>query len=178
MAKWITNAQIAQMSYNELGQKLISGELNEKRLRNYYSGARQTAISRSKRIEKSEFGVFDKKPTFMKLKNLPTTQALLHEISDVNKYLKTERSTITGQKHTRDVLIGVAAKMGFDIDYENYPKFRQFMDWFKHSEFAKLYDSDAPELPEAFEQGASPADWQKLFEAYKERDRKNAESNS
>ena len=69
-------------------------------------------------------------------------------------------------------------KMGFDISQDDYIKFRQFMEWFKGSQFAKLYDSDAPELPEAFEQGSTPQDWQRIFQAFVERDRKNVESNS
>ena len=175
MAKWITNAQIAKMSYNELAQKLRSEELSETRLKSYYSGARRKALDRAARVAKSEFGEIADKVHFNKVKNLPTTQALLHEIADVNRFLNSKKSTITGQKETREKLINVADKMGFDISQDDYIKFRQFMEWFKNSEFAKLYDSDAPELPQAFEEGSTPQDWQRIFKAFVERDARNAE---
>ena len=173
---YLTNLQIQKLTYNEIGEKLISGELTEKRLKSYYTDARKKAQSNYNRVKKSEFKEIVNKETFEKVRNATvTTNALAHAVADVNKYLNSKKSTITGQKETREKLLAVADQMGFQVDESNYIKFRQFMDWFKNSKFAKIYDSDSPELPEAFEQGASPEDWQRLFEEFVERDRKNGE---
>ena len=173
---YLTNLQIQKLTYNEIGEKLISGELTEKRLRSYYTDARKKAQTNYNRVRKSEFKEIVNKETFEKVRNAAvTTNALAHAVADVNKYLNSKKSTITGQKEIREKLINVANKMGFDISQDEYIKFRQFMEWFKNSEFAKLYDSDAPELPQAFEEGSSPQDWQRIFQAFVERDARNAE---
>lgn len=178
MAKWITNQQISQMSYNQLGAALVSGELSAKRLKSYYSGARAKALARSARVQKSEFGEIADKPYFSKVKNLTTDRALLHEIADVNKYLKSDRSTITGQKRQREKYIDTAQSRGFDIDEENYTDWIKFIQWFKNSEFALAFDSDSEEVEEVFQEGAGPDDWKALFNEYMERNREAVERGS
>lgn len=178
MAKWITNHQISQMTYNQLGAALVSGELSVKRLRSYYSDARAKALARSARVQKSEFGEISDKPYFSKIKNLTTDRALLHEIADVNKYLKSDRSTITGQKKLREKYIETAKERGFDIDADNYTDWINFIQWFKNSEFALSFDSDSEEVEEAFQEGAGPDEWKKLFGEYMDRNREAVESGS
>lgn len=166
---YISNKQIQGMSYNQIGAALVKGTLTEARLRDYYAGARRTAMSRAGRVSKTtEFGDIEK-PTFMKTKNLPTTQALVREIADVNRYLTSKRSTITGLKQERASRLASLEKHGFDfVNESNYGDFINFMAWFKNSEFAKYYDSNDDEVAEVFEaaESATPEEWSELFEEF------------
>ncbi len=168
MAKYYTNLQIQGMSYNQLGNLLASGEISEKRLRSYYTDARSKAVSRNRSVQRSEFGKTAESETFMKLRNLTTQSALLHEIADVNKYLGSKRSTIGGQREIRRNYIENARENGMNIDESNYDKWIRFITWFKESEYALAYDSDAEEVEQAFEEGAGPEDWEAIFEEYGE----------
>lgn len=175
MPKYITNKQIQAMSYNQLAQAITSGALTEKRLRSYYTDARRTAQQRSARVQASEFGEITEKEFFRKLRNLPTTRDLLHEVADVNKYLSADRSTITGQKKIRQRYIETAERHGFDIDEGSYNDWVKFIKWFKASEFALSYDSDSEEVLEVFNEGSNINDWRELFTQYTERRRMQLE---
>lgn len=166
---YITDKQISQMSYRQLGKAVVSGELTERRLKDYYTSARKTAMSRTARVSKTtEFGTIEKE-NFMKLKNITTTSALLHEIADVNRFLGSKRSTITGLKQQRSEYISSARGHGFDfLNTSNYGEWINFMQWFRNSEFAKYYDSNDDEVSEVFEgaESASPEEWSKLFNEF------------
>ena len=171
---FISFSKVGQMTYNQLTKALTSGEVTEKYLRSAYSSLRSKAMRRDKTVSKAnvvqEFGNIDRE-VFRKSKNLTTTSELLHELSDVNKFLKSKRSTITGLKQQREQVLDFAEKNNFDVDRGNYKEFIEFMKWFKASEFAKKYDSDSEEVAEVFNSSAANAsDWKKAFEAYKERE--------
>jgi hypothetical protein len=102
MANYIYNEDIQRMTYNQLAKALVSGELTEKRLRSYYTDARRKATDRNRRVQSSEFGKIAEPQRFMTLKNLPTQSALLHEIADVNRFLSSKRSTISGQRALKE----------------------------------------------------------------------------
>lgn len=167
MSKYITDAQLRRMSYNDLGKAVTSGELTVKRLQSYYTGARRTAMSRQRTIETRTHGEFGElqKESFTKLRNLRNTSDLLHEIADVNKFLEAKRSTITGLKEVRESVMTRAEQMGFDVDYGNYADYIRFMNWFQNSEFAKYYDSDSEEVMEVFNmaQQATKQDWEQAM---------------
>jgi hypothetical protein len=172
MAGWVRDAEIAAMSYNQLGKALTSGVLTEKRIKSYYTDARRKAVDRLRRVSSEEvMREFGNEPDehFTKLRNLKTTSDLLHEVADVNRFLKSKSSTITGLKEQRQNIIDSAAEMGFDVDVDNYAEFYNFMKWFKKSEFAMAYDSDSEEVMEVFNaaESASPEEWTRLFNEYK-----------
>lgn len=173
MSKYVSDKQISGMSYTELGKALTSGAVTVERLKSYYVDARRKAMSREKRRQSvgDEFGELDSQ-YFTKLKNLTTTNSLLHEIHDVNKFLGSKKSTITGLKQIRENTINRAESLGFDLNYENYSDWVRFMNWFKSSEFAKAFDSSSEELAEAFNNAdsASPKDWAKALEEFTNRE--------
>jgi hypothetical protein len=154
------------MSYNELAAAVVRGDLSEKRLRSYYTQARRTATDRNRRVQSSEFGEIADPERFLTLRNLTTQSALLHEIADVNRYLSSKRSTIKGQREMRDRYIETAQAHGMNIDESNYTKWIEFLKWFKDSAYALSFDSDAEEVEAAFEEGATPADWERIFSEY------------
>ena len=166
MAKWVYTEDIQKMTFNQLAKALVSGELTEKRLRSYYTDARRKAVDRNRRVQKSEFGKIAEAERFMTLKNLPTQSALLHEIADVNRYLNSKRSTISGQRDLKERYIETAQQHGMNVDGENYFKWIDFLKWFKESAYALAYDSDSEEVETAFEEGSTPADWERVFSAY------------
>ncbi len=166
---YITNTQISKMTYNQLGKALTSGELTEQRIRSAYSELRKLAMSRNRRVSAEsvtqKFG--NETEYFRTNKNLVTTSQLLHELADVNKYLHGYRSTITGLKKHRQNVMDSAEKLGFDIDASNYPDFVRFMNWFKSSEYSKLYDSSSIEVSEVFNsERASRSSWERAFQLF------------
>lgn len=173
MAKYIYNEDIQKMTFNQLAKALVSGELTEKRLRSYYTDARRKAVDRNRRVQKSEFGRIAEPQRFMALKNLPTQSALLHEIADVNRYLSSKRSTISGQRALKENYIETAQRHNLNVDDSNYFKWIDFLKWFKESAYALAYDSDSEELETAFEEGSDSADWERIFNKYERKKRKN-----
>lgn len=172
MARWIRDAEIREMTYNQLGKAVTSGKLTIERVKSYYTDARRKAQDRLRRVSSVEvMREFGNEPDehFTKLRNLKTTSDLLHEVADVNRFLKSKASTITGLKEQRQNIIDAAAEMGFDVDVDNYAEFYNFMKWFKKSEFAIAYDSDSEEVMEVFNvaESASPEEWTRLFNEYK-----------
>ena len=167
---YYSDLKISQMSVNQMSKLISTGELTEKRLRQAYSYLRSKAMSREKRVGTervvSEFGNTERE-YFRKSKSLTTTSQLIREIADVNRYLRSPRSTITGLKQQRSKTINAANSFGFDVDESNYPDFAKFMQWFKSSEFALKFDSGSEEVAEVFNsEAAGPRDWRRLFEAY------------
>lgn len=172
-SKYIFDFQIAKMSYNQIGKKLTTGELTEKRLKDYYTSARKKAMDRYRKTSKTtEFGDIEKQ-AFAKLKNLPTTSALVHAISDVNRYLASASSTITGLRQRREQVLSTLSYHGFDfVDESNYGEWIRFLQWFKSSDYARLYDSADEEVEEAFMQAesATPEDWAKALNKFMEKE--------
>lgn len=170
MSTYISNKQIRSMSFNQLAAAVTSGKLSEKRLRDYYSSARKTAIDRGKRVEKSRYGEIVEQEHWTKTKNLTTTSSLLHEISDVNRYLNRSTTTISGLKEAERKYIERAQEHKLPVDAGNYIEWIKFMQWFRNSEYALSYDSDSEEVEEVFTEGSSPIEWERLFEQFIERD--------
>ena len=175
---YISQSQIAGMSYSQLTQLVARDRISVKELRSTYSQLRKTAMGRTRTVSKDEvteqFGTPDRQ-TFSVSKNLVTTQSLLHELADVGKFLRSNQSTVTGLKKERDYYIEKFQNEEFDVDESSYRDFREFLKWFKASEFAKKYDSDSEEVSEVFNSGATEAaDWRKLFEEISQRAEKSA----
>lgn len=173
MSKYLSYNQIANMSYNKLVRALDSGETTVQQLKSAYSYLRGKAIARERRVSQenivNEFGNTDRE-YFTKLKNIITPNNLLHELADVNRFLSSNRSTVTGLKKQRQNTINAAEKLGFDVDKDNYKDFIKFMKWFKSSEYSKKYDSDSEEVQEIFNSStASVKDWAKAFALFVEK---------
>ena len=173
---YISNAKIAGMSYTQLTRLVDAGRISVKDLRSTYSQLRTTAKSRERTVSREsvveQFGNADRQ-NFRVAKNLVTTSELLHELADVGKFLRSQRSTVTGLKEQREQIIDQMEQQGFDIDRENYTDFIKFMKWFKSSEYSKLYDSDSEEVSEVFNSGATtPKDWKQLFREIQGREEK------
>lgn len=161
---------LATLNYNQLKKALATGQVTEKQIKRHYSDIRKTAVSRQRNVLKKagdEFGEIEKE-TFVKVRDIITTDQLLRETADINKYLRSSKSTITGLKFQREKIIEKAEELGFDIDEDTYTKWLKFMNWFKNSEFSKVYDSSSEEVAEAFNaaERATPEDWRKAFEVF------------
>lgn len=166
----MTVNEIAKLSLPGLQQALAKGAVTESDLRGAYKTLRHRAQQRerSTHVESvvKEFGNTER-TYFTKPSNLVTQSKLLHELADVNRYLKSKASTITGLKQTRKNVINAAEKQGFDVDKGNYRQFVEFMKWFHASEYAKKYDSDSEEVAEVFNsEKATRGSWQKAFKAF------------
>jgi hypothetical protein len=142
-------SDIAGMSLNRLKKAVVSGELSVPEIKTAYTSLRRTAMQRERRVGAAaivkEFGNTDRE-YFRKPSTLNTTADLLRELADVNRYLKSKRSTITGLKEQRKNVINSVQEMGFDVDNENYSDFIKFMNWFRASEYSMKYDSYSEEV--------------------------------
>lgn len=159
--------KIQEMTYAELKKANFS----EKYMRRYYREARRKANRRYKDILRKAGDSFGKveKVNFLPEKDIITTDNLLREIHDVNKYLSSDRSTITGLKFQREKILERFEKAGFDVDESNYPDLIAFLKWFyEWSGFTRFYDSDSEELKDAFNsaESATPEDWRKALEQF------------
>ena len=175
---YISQSQIAGMSYSQLTQLVARDRITVKELRSTYSQLRKTAMGRTRTVYKDEvteqFGTPDRR-NFSVSKNLVTTQSLLHELADVGKFLRSNQSTVTGLKKERNYLIEKFQNDGFEVDESNYREFKEFLKWFKASEFARKWGSDQEEVSEVFNSGATDeADWRRLFEEISQRAEKPA----
>lgn len=167
MPKYYTNLQLQHMSFNQLGALLSSGEVTEKRLRSAYNDLRSKAVRKNRTIQKDpEFSKVAENEVFMKSKSLPTQSALLHEFADMNRYLNSKRSTLGGQRSIKQNYIETAQEHGIDVNEENYAEWIKFIKWFKESAFSAQYDSEAEEVMEAFEEGSTASDWERIFKQF------------
>lgn len=161
--------QISKMTYTELGKALTKGTLTEKWLKSYYATARRKAMSRTKRVSKTnEFGPVEEQ-YFMKVRNLPTTSPLLHEIADVNRYLKSATSTITGLRERKQNQLQTLHEHKFTfVTSRNYSDWIAFMQWFESSEYSAFYDSNDTEVEDVFVSAkvATPKEWERLFMSF------------
>ena len=154
------------MPYPEMLAKFKKGTLTQSLLKSYYSSARKTAMKRLKVLaEKGASYGAEYNNDFLTVRELSTPDVLLKEIRDINTFLNTKRTTLTGLKKERNFIIDYFGRAGFNITYENYPDFIKFMEWFKDSEFVKKMDSDSELLAEAFNTSSSASvdDWREAI---------------
>lgn len=164
--------KIQNLSYQELGKAVVSGDYSVKQLRQAYSQMRSTAQKRIGRLNKPEnikqFGEPEEE-IFRTVKNLPTTSELLKEIKDVSRFLQTKGSTIKGQRERRNYTVNLFKEAGFNITNKDYPDLKRFLKWFKASEFSKKFGSDQPETAEVWNsEKPNEEDWRRAFEQLKE----------
>ena len=147
---YITSYRLKQMlggaSYNQIGALLTSGRVSEADLRRYYSNARQIALKRIKAAESADLEFWNP-PEFRRIKNLVTTSDLLHEIADVNRFLKAP--TTVGARRA-DIAEKVKTmherNMFLFVNEANYSTFARFMDWARATSRLTTYSSESDEI--------------------------------
>lgn len=157
------------MTVNQVVKALSSGDVTMKELRKEYSRLRSIAQKRIGRIEKSAIP-FTKgaRPYFSKLSNIVTERDLVREYAELSRFIESPSSTAKGRRETREKTIDTLQKRGFNVNNNNYMQFLNFIEWFKHSEYAAKYDSNADIVQEVFDMASTEAgscEWKKLFKA-------------
>lgn len=169
MAKTPSYAAIKGLSYNQLASGYMSGKYSEKELRSMYSDIRHIAQNQIRRIERSSAPFLaGEKPYFSKTANLITTSDVLHAIADVNRFMKSPTYSKPAREARLRTVTKTLSNQGFEVTGKNIKRFGEFMQWFKASAYAALYDSDAEEVKDVFNnsgRGRSRT-WSKLFKEY------------
>lgn len=164
MATAKSQAYYRGLSYNQLGAQLAKGIISEKDLRRYYNESRRIANARIKSVSGSSLPwTSGEQEFFGRSANLVTTQQLVAAVADINRFLTSKRSTISGRKIVMKSTIEKLQDRGIDVDESNYLKWVEFIQWFQASEYAAKYDSDSEEVGEVFEQGSNASEWGALF---------------
>ena len=170
---------IQNMTYNQIGAYLVSGQLTEKDLIRYYRQMRRTAKSRIYSIERaaredSSLGfVRGEKPVFPRVEQFRTTSDLVAAVSDLNAFIGSRYSLTKQREKSVKKKLETLHEHKFDfVDEGNFLQWANFMKWFKASEWAAEYDSNGERVQEAFEtlQGATSLEWNALFRKWKEED--------
>ena len=157
---------VRRSAYNDLIIALNKGEISEKELRKKYSEFRKQIMSQIKRIEKSDITFLPgTAPTMRKAANLITTRDLVHEIATGLQFYHSKNYTIRQRKEQRRVAIEKLAEHGIKIKVSQYDEWRRFMQWFKSSSFAAIYDSDSDVTQLVFnsESASTSQEWESLF---------------
>lgn len=171
---FITSYRLKQMiggaTYNQIGALLTSGRVSEADLRRYYSRARQTALKRVKAAEKAGYAFWNP-PDFRRIKNLVTTSDLVHEIADVNRFLKGP-STVGARRAdiAKKVNTMHERNMFLFVNESNFAAFARFMDWARATSRLTTYTSESDEIEltaeTVIQTGASTAEeFEALFNA-------------
>lgn len=157
---------VQRSAYNDLVVALNKGEITEKDLRKKYSGFRKQIMSQIKRIEKSDVKFLPgTAPTMRKAKNLITTRDLVHEIATGLQWYHSKSYSVEQRKEQRRVAIEKLAEHGIKIKASQWDEWRRFMQWFKSSSFAAIYDSDSAVTQLVFnsEAASTSQEWETLF---------------
>lgn len=157
---------VKRSAYNDLVAALNKGEITEKDLRKKYSEFRKQIMSQIKSIEKSDITFLPgTAPVMRKAKNLITTRDLLHEIATGLQFYHSKSYTLTQRKEQRRLAIEKLAEHGIKINESQWDEWRRFMQWFKHTSFATIYDSDSAVTQMVFnsEAASTAEEWESLF---------------
>ena len=166
--------QIRNASFMELGVLVSGGVISEKAIRNYYSTELKKARARINFLKSkqyvAEFGKQDT-PTFENPRKLKDMRSLLREVSDLNRFLRTAETKISGLRAEKEARLKALKEWGFDLSTFNYAKWAEFVKWYKKSEFGKTFEYHSAEVRKVFEESiqnekATPAEWSKLFDKY------------
>lgn len=157
---------VRRSAYNDLVVALNKGEISEKDLRKKYSEFRKQIMSQIKRIEKSDITFLPgTAPTMRKAANLITTRDLVHEIATGLQFYHSKSYSMSQRKEQRRIAIEKLEEHGIKIKASRWDEWRRFMQWFKASSFAAMYDSDSPVTQLVFneEEASSSEEWIALF---------------
>lgn len=156
-------------SRKQLAADIKKGVITEKELASAYSRIRKNVMAQIRKIQKSEIpflaGKIPAPPTIKELRGPlgVDTKALLYETAEMLKFVKGKSYTMPQRKEQRRKAVAALKARGIEINEADWGKWREFIEWFKHTEYAALYDSDSEVTLEVFEQGSNSTEWNKLF---------------
>lgn len=159
-------------SRNQLAADLKKGKISEKELVSAYSRMRKNVMAQIKKIQKSDIpflaGKVPAPPTVKELTGaLGVNQKwLLYETVEMLKFVQGKSYTLPQRKVQRKKAVEMLNARGINITESEWGKWREFIEWFRHTEYAALYDSDSDVTQEIFEQGSSSLEWDKLFKEW------------
>lgn len=157
---------VRRSAYNDLVVALNKGEITEKDLRKKYSEFRKQIMSQIKSIEKSDIKFLPgTAPIMRKAANLITTRDLVHEIATGLQFYHSKSYSKQQRKEQRRLAIEKLAEHGINIKESQWDEWRRFMQWFKSSSFAAIYDSDSASTQMVFnsEEASTAQEWETLF---------------
>ena len=159
-------------SRNQLAADIKKGKISEKELVSAYSRMRKNVMAQIKKIQKSDIpflaGKVPAPPTVKELTGALgiNQKALLYETAEMLKFVQGKSYTLPQRKVQRKKAVEILNARGINITESEWGKWREFIEWFRHTEYAALYDSDSEVTQEIFEQGSSSLEWDKLFKEW------------
>jgi len=172
MAKKRASKQVKSVSVNKLMRQISTGKLTYEDVLKEYGKMRETAMSRIRRIVKSDIPFYTaERPQFSTVRQIKDMRSLVREYVDLARWMASPYSTVSGRKNTRKEAIETLHKHGYDwVNISNYLQFVEFMQWFKASEYSAKYDSNADIIENVAEEVASTGlNPDVVFALYKER---------
>lgn len=116
-----------------------------KLMRREYSRLRPTAMKRLQRLKASDFSRSDTyqqyKDMFKKLGEM-RDQDLPTALSELNRFLASSLSTITGQRNLMETRIETLREYGYDINESNFFLVMDIMEYLRDHYQGLIYDSD------------------------------------
>lgn len=158
-------------SYNKLASDLAAGRVDMDQIRSQYTELRRIASRRVNAVQKSSLPwTKGEKPVFMKSGNIVTEGQLAHEYIDIVKFLTRKNTTVKGRERQFQNVQRSLKAQGFNITKRNFGKFTRFMQWFKASKYAAMYDSNQDIVNEVFNAGGRGGanNWSSLFQEFME----------
>lgn len=115
-------------------------------MRREYSRLRPVAIKRLQRLKKSDFARAETykqyKDMFKKLKEM-NNQDLPTALSELNRFLDSSLSTITGQRNLMEQRIETLREYGYEINERNFFLVMDILEYLRAHYQGIIYDSDA-----------------------------------
>lgn len=153
----------------QLAADLRKGIITEKDLVSAYSRMRKNVMAQIKKIQKSDIpflaGKIPAPPTVKDLTGALgiNQKALLYETAEMLKFVRGKSYTMPQRREQRRKAVEALRARGIEIKETDWGKWREFIEWFKHTEYAALYDSDSEVTLDVFEHGSNSTEWNKLF---------------
>lgn len=149
------------------------GEVTEAELRDKYSDFRKQIMSQVKNVQSSDIPFLPGSvPSMKKARNLVGERDLINELAEGLRFYHSKSYTRKQRVAQRTMALQKMKEHGIDITPDRYDDWRRFMQWFTHTEYATIADSDQKETLDIFEQGSTVEEWERLFKEYKENYRK------
>ena len=156
-------------TYGQLLYGVQVGSIAESEIRKEYSRLRKNVRRRIAAIEssKADIGFLPhKKPSFRSLPEIgKDLDILLHEFYSLSRFNEAKSSTVIGRIEQRKAAVKSLQEQGLTfVTVKNYKKWREFYDWFKHSDYAAFFDSTSRTFEDVFKNTpATPSEWEMAF---------------
>lgn len=148
---YILRNMLRGKTYNEIGGMLTKGKITESELMKFYKAERNLAQRRERELIKAGIGGLNDL-SFKKSANIVTTNDLVHEVADVNRYIKSN-TTVSARKAEISKKLETMHKRGIfkNINESNFNLFARFMDWAKATSRFNNYSSESDVVEETIE---------------------------